>query len=678
MASYPHLLSPITLGGLRLPNRVLMGSMHTGLEETGDWGRVAAFYAARSSAGLIVTGGLAPNAEGGVAPGAAGLASDADVRGHRAVTDAVHAAGGRIVAQVLHAGRYALGPGCVAPSAIKAPISPFVPRALDAEGIERQVVDIARTAERAMEAGYDGVEVMGSEGYLLNQFLSPRTNKRDDEWGGSLEGRMRLPVEVVTRVREAVGRGVLLYRISLIDLVPEGQAWEDIVALARAVAAAGADALDSGIGWHEARVPTIAAPVPRGAWTWLAARLRAEVGVPVIASNRINAPEAAEAVLAAGGADMVSMARPFLADPDFVLKASQGRARAIAPCIACNQACLDHAFKGLVASCLVNPRAGHETEIVVRPAPVARRIAVVGAGPAGLAVALTAAERGHAVTLWERERRIGGQLNLAAAVPGKEEFHGLVAWFEHMAAERGVDVRLGRAATPEDLLGFDEVVLATGVRPRAPGVPGEDGPNVHTYADVLAGRATPGPRVAVVGAGGIGFDVAEFLVAGEQEGPVAAPVGGETPDLAAWLAEWGVGDPGVTPGGLASEGPRPPPPARDVTLVQRRPGTPGRGLGRTTGWIKRASLAGRGVRTVSGAAYARIDADGLWLDGEAGPALVPCDTVVLCAGQDSERALADALAARGRPAHVIGGARDAAGLDAHRAIAEGTRLACLL
>ena len=668
---YPHLLSPVALGGLALPNRVVMGSMHTGLEETGDWGRVAAFYAARATAGLIVTGGMAPNREGGVFAGAAGLFTARDVANHRTVTDAVHAGGGRIAMQILHAGRYAYSPDCVAPSALKSPISPFVPRELDGTGIEAQVAAIATAAARAVEAGYDGVEVMGSEGYLLNQFLSARTNRRTDEWGGSSENRMRLPLEVVARVRAALGRdAALIYRISLIDLVEGGQTWDEVAALARAVEAAGADAFNSGIGWHEARVPTIATSVPRGAFTWLSARLRREVGIPVIASNRINTPEAAEAILAAGDADLVSMARPFLADADFVAKARAGRAREIAPCIACNQACLDHTFEGRVASCLVNPRAGHETELLVRPAAVPKRIAVVGAGPAGLAAALTAAERGHAVTLFERDGRLGGQLNLARVIPGKEEFHGLVEWFETMVALRRIDLRLGREVGAADLAGFDEVILATGVRPRDPGIPGQDGPNVAGYADILTGRATAGPRVAVVGAGGIGFDVCEYLVTGESP----------TLDLPAWLREWGVGDPAATPGGLAPGGPRPPPPLREVTLLQRRPERPGRGLGRTTGWIHRASLAMRGVRMLGGAAYERIDGDGLWVRlGDASEAtLIAADTVVLCAGQESERGLADALAALGRPAHVIGGAEVAAELDAKRAIDRGTRLAASL
>ena len=668
MSPYSRLLDPIRLGAVTLPNRVIMGSMHTGLEELGDWHRVAAFYAARASAGLIVTGGMAPTREGAVFPGAAGPFTDRDIANHRRVTDAVHAAGGRIAMQILHAGRYAYGPECVAPSALKSPISPFAPKALDAAGIEAQAIAIASAARRAVEAGYDGVEIMGSEGYLLNQFLAPRTNRRTDDWGGSAENRMRFPLDVVRRVRAALGPDkALIYRISLIDLVEGGQAWDEVATLARAVQAAGADALNSGIGWHEARVPTIATSVTRGAWTLLTARLRQEVTIPVIASNRINTPETAETILARGDADLVSLARPFLADADFVAKAAQGRAAEIAPCIACNQACLDHTFSAKVATCLVNPRAAHETELVVVPAPRPKRVAVVGSGPAGLAAALTAAERGHAVTLFEREGRIGGQLNLASAVPGKEEFGPLIGWFETMLARRRIDLQLGVAASVSVLIGFDEIIVATGVRPRSPMILGQDLPHVASYADILTGRVVAGPRVAVIGAGGIGFDVSEFLVTGHSP----------TLDLPAWLAEWGVGDPAFTAGGLAQSGPCPDRPLREVTLLQRKAERPGRRLGRTTGWIHRASLQMKGVRMVGGASYERITADGLWtrLGEDAEAILIPADTIVLCAGQESERGLADDLIAQGHAVHVIGGADVAAELDAKRAIDQGTRLA---
>ncbi|TKA94324.1 FAD-dependent oxidoreductase, partial [Cereibacter changlensis] len=543
MTDYPHLLAPLDLGFVTLPNRVLMGSMHTGLEETGDWERVAEFYAARArgGVGLMVTGGMAPNLEGGVFPGAAGLFTPEDIANHRRVTDRVHAAGGRIAMQILHAGRYAYGKDCVSASAVKSPISPFAPKALDEAGIEKQIADIVTAAERAQEAGYDGVEIMGSEGYFLNQFLVTHVNRREDRWGGAYENRMRLPVEVVRRVRAAVGPAfILIYRISLIDLVPEGSSWEEIVLLARAVEAAGATLLNTGIGWHEARVPTIATSVPRAGFAWLTARLWAEVGIPVIVSNRINTPELAEELLAGGVADMVSMARPFLADADFVRKAAEGRAAEIAPCIACNQACLDHTFSGKLTSCLVNPRACHETVLRYDPASVRKRVAVVGAGPAGLMTALVAAGRGHEVVLFEASERLGGQLNLARKVPGKEEFHGLVRWFEAEVARLGIEVRLGQAATAEALGGFDEVVVATGVLPRDPGIPGQEGPQVLSYVEVLQG-APVGPRVAVIGAGGIGFDVAEFLVQ-DGESP--------TLDPALWRREWGVGDPAEVRGGV--------------------------------------------------------------------------------------------------------------------------------
>ncbi|WP_102223825.1 NADPH-dependent 2,4-dienoyl-CoA reductase [Acidimangrovimonas sediminis] len=669
MTHYPHLLAPLDLGFTTLPNRVLMGSMHTGLEERGDWNRVAEFYAtrARGGVGLMVTGGMAPNAEGGVFPGAAGLFTPEDIRNHRVVTDRVHAAGGRIAMQILHAGRYAYGKECVSASAVKSPISPFVPRELDEAGIEKQIADIATAAARAREAGYDGVEVMGSEGYFLNQFLVSHVNRREDRWGGSVENRQRLPVEVVKRVREAAGRDfILIYRISLMDLVPDGQSFDEVVQLAGKIESAGASILNTGIGWHEARIPTIATSVPRAGFAWVTKKLMGHVSIPVITSNRINTPGVAEQVLAEGCADMVSMARPFLADPDFVAKAAAGKAGEIAPCIACNQACLDHTFSGKLTSCLVNPRACNETELTYPPAKVVKSLAVVGAGPAGLSAALVAAGRGHKVTLFDRDERIGGQLNMAREIPGKEEFHGLISWYETMVARGGIDLRLGREATVDMLGGFDEVIVATGVAPRDPGIAGEDAPNVLGYIDVLRGKAAVGKRVAVVGAGGIGFDVAEYLV---HEG--TSP----TEDAALWRREWGVTDPEQARGGLAPEGPRPEAPAREVTLLQRKAEKPGKRLGKTTGWIHRATLQAKGVKMLGGVSYERITPEGLWIARDGVAELVACDTVVLCAGQEPARGLADRLATAGIAAHVIGGADVAAELDAKRAIDQGARLA---
>ena len=674
MTQYPHLMAPLDLGFTTLKNRILMGSMHTGLEERGDWDRVAEFYGtrARGGVGLIVTGGMAPNAEGGVFPGAAGLFTDQDIANHRRVTDRVHAEGGKIAMQILHAGRYAYGPDCVAPSAIKSPISPFPPRELDEDGIEKQIADIVTAATRAQEAGYDGVEIMGSEGYFLNQFLVTHTNHRTDRWGGSYENRMRLPVEVVRRVRAAVGPDfIVIFRLSMIDLVPNGSTHDEVVELARAVEAAGATIINTGIGWHEARVPTIATSVPRRAFAWVTQKLRGKVGIPVITSNRINTPEVGEEVLADGCADMISMARPFLADPDFVAKAAAGRRDEIAPCIACNQACLDHTFSGKISSCLVNPRAGFETEITITPTDAPKSIAIVGAGPAGMATAITAADRGHRVTLFEQSDQIGGQLNLAKQIPGKEEFHGLVAWFDTMLDRSGVDLRLNTRADAAALAGFDTVIVATGVAPRDPGIPGADRDNVVGYADILSGRATAGDRVAIIGAGGIGFDVAEYLA---HEGESTAL------DLPAWMAEWGVTDPEAHRGGLVPTGPAPEPSARDIHLLQRKAEKPGKRLGKTTGWIHRAALKAKGVKMLGGVTYSGIDDDGLHLmtgpDGTT-PKVLPVDTVVLCAGQVSVRDLADELGAD-RDVHVIGGADVAAELDAKRAIDQGVRLAAQL
>ncbi|MEP1536247.1 MAG: NADPH-dependent 2,4-dienoyl-CoA reductase [Paracoccaceae bacterium] len=670
MTAYPNLLQPLDLGFTTLKNRVLMGSMHTGLEETKDWNRIAEFYAerARGEVALIVTGGIGPNLEGSVLPGAAMMTTDEDVANHSIVTQRVHDAGGKIAMQILHAGRYAYGPMCVAPSPVKSPISPFPPAELDEDGIEKQISDIVACAVRAQSAGYDGVEIMGSEGYFLNQFLVTHTNKRDDRWGGTYENRMRLPIEVVRRTREAVGTDfILIYRLSMIDLIPNGSTHEEVVELAQQIEKAGATIINTGIGWHEARIPTIATSVPRAAFSWVTKKLMGKVSIPVITSNRINTPQVAEDVLADGCADMVSMARPMLADAEFVSKAMADKADHIAPCIACNQACLDHTFSGKISSCLVNPRACYETELTIEPTSKTKAIAVIGAGPAGLSAAITAAERGHNVTLFDRASEIGGQLNLAKQVPGKEEFWGLVDWFRTMLETSGVTQKLNTNVTAQDLDGFDDVIVATGVIPRDPNIPGQD--QAHSYIDVLKGVAKPGKRVAVIGAGGIGFDVSEYLV---HEGTST------TESLPDWMREWGVTDPASARGGLAPDGPQPDGAARQVTLIQRKAEKHGKRLGKTTGWIHRAALKMKNVEFVGGVNYEKIDASGLHVSfGEARetPTLIEVDDVVLCAGQVSDRSLADDLAARGITAHVIGGADVAAELDAKRAIDQGTRLA---
>jgi 2,4-dienoyl-CoA reductase (NADPH2) len=669
------MLAPLDLGHTTLKNRVIMGSMHTNLEETKDWNRVAEFYAerARGGAALMVTGGIAPNKEGGVFPGAAGLYTETDIANHKIVTDRVHAAGGKIAMQILHAGRYAYGPDCVSASAVKSPISPFVPKELDEDGIEKQIAAFASAAVNAKAAGYDGVEVMGSEGYFINQFLVTHVNKREDRWGGSYENRMRLAIEIMKRVRAAVGEDfIIIYRLSMIDLIPNGSTHEEVVQLAQEVEKAGATMINTGIGWHEARIPTIATSVPRAGFAWVTKKLMGKVGIPLITSNRINMPDVAESVLADGCADLVSMARPFLADPHFVLKAEQGRADEIAPCIACNQACLDHTFQGKISSCLVNPRACFETELTLERTDAPKTVAVVGAGPAGMSTAIAAAQRGHKVTVFDRADEVGGQLNMAKQIPGKEEFWGFVDWFGTMAAKHGVRLELGREVGADDLNGFDEVIVATGVLPRDPKIEGQDMPHVLSYVDVLRGKAQVGKRVAVIGAGGIGFDVSEFLV---HEGVST------TLDLAEWKEEWGVGDPSETRGGLAPAGPQPDAPAREVILLQRKAERHGKRLGKTTGWIHRAALKMKNVEMIGGVNYERIDADGLHVSfGEAreNPTLVKCDTIVMCAGQVSERSLADALEAKGVSVHVIGGADVAGELDAKRAIDQGTRLAAVL
>jgi len=676
----------LDLGFTTLKNRVLMGSMHTGLEDgRKHFPAMAAYFAerARGGVGLMVTGGFAPNIVGWTKPFAGMLASSGAARRHKQVTDAVHTEGGKIALQILHTGRYGYHPLCVAPSRIQSPISPFTPRELSVGGIERQIRAFIRCAQLARDAGYDGVEIMGSEGYLINQFLVTHTNHRTDDWGGSYANRMRLAVEIVRRTREAVGPDfILIYRLSMIDLIPDGSSWEEVVLLAKAVATAGATLINSGIGWHEARVPTIATSVPRGAFTWVTKKLRIELqaaglNIPLITSNRLNMPEVAEQVLADGSADMVSMARPFLADPEFVNKAAQDRSNEINTCIACNQACLDHAFKGKLASCLVNPRAVHETELVIHIAPAKKRVAVIGAGPAGLAAATTLAERGHDVTLYDAADTIGGQFNLAKRVPGKEEFAETLRYFGQRIARTGIKLHLNSRVEAADLLAqqFDEVILATGVTPRNPRIPGQDHPKVLSYTDVLLGRQPVGQRVALIGAGGIGFDVAEFLV---------TPPGHSTAlDLTAWMAEWGVADPGEVRGGVVQ--PHSTPPARQITLMQRKPGKLGKNLGKTTGWIHRAALKMKNVEMLSGVNYERIDEEGSGLglfitfgEKRSDGTVLTVDNIVLCAGQEPLRELLGPLRAAGIKTHLIGGADEATELDAKRAIDQGTRLAALI
>ncbi|WDD93028.1 NADPH-dependent 2,4-dienoyl-CoA reductase [Burkholderia sp. FERM BP-3421] len=673
---FPHLLAPLDLGFTTLKNRALMGSMHTGLEDSRKTlPRLADYFAerARGGVGLIVTGGFAPNVAGWTKPFGGTLSTHGAARRHRVIPDAVHAEGGKIALQILHTGRYGYHPLAVAPSRIKSPISPFTPRALTAGGVERQIRAFVRCAQLAREAGYDGIEIMGSEGYLINQFISQHTNKRTDAWGGSYANRMRLPVEIVQRTREAVGRDfIIIYRLSMLDLIPDGSNWEEVVQLAKAIERAGATIINTGIGWHEARVPTIATSVPRGAFAWVTQKMKGEVGIPLVTTNRINRPEVAEQILADGCADMVSMARPFLADAEFMNKAAEGRADEINTCIGCNQACLDHVFKNQVASCLLNPRVCHETELSYRPTPRAKRIAVVGAGPAGLACSTLLAQRGHAVDLFDGAGEIGGQFNLAKQIPGKEEFHEALRYFARQIEVTGVRLHLNRRVDAAALIagGYDEVVLATGVTPRDPRIPGQDHPKVLSYVDVLAGKRPVGARVAVVGAGGIGFDVSEFLV---QEGESS------TLDLATWKAEWGVTDPGAVRGGVTR--PVATPPARRVTLLQRKATGVGKGLGKTTGWIHRAALKMKQVEMLAGVNYERIDDQGLHVSfGEqrTKPTVIEVDTIVLCTGQEPQRALYEPLKAAGVAVHLIGGAELAAELDAKRAIDQGARLAARL
>ena len=671
--NYPHLFAPLNLGHVTLPNRILMGSMHTGLEDkASDYDKLATYFAerARGGVGLMVTGGIAPSIRGWLKPFGGRLSMPWHKPRHRKLTNAVHAEGGLICMQILHAGRYGYHPLSVAPSKIKSPITPFTPSALSSRGVEQTIKDFVRCAKLAQEAGYDGIEVMGSEGYLINQFIAARTNQRSDAWGGDTASRMRLPIEIVRRTREAVGKNfIIIYRLSMLDLVEGGQDWDEIVTLAKAIEAAGASIINTGIGWHEARVPTIVTSVPRGGFAWVTKKLKGEVAIPLITTNRINMPDVAEYILADGAADMVSMARPLLADPEWASKAKAGRGDRINTCIACNQACLDHVFQNKHASCLVNPRACHETELVISPTSKRKRIAVVGAGPAGLACASTLGERGHAVTLIDKAQEIGGQFNYAKQIPGKEEFYETLRYFGHQLSDNGVDVQLGQTADAVSLIagGYDEVVIATGITPRTISFPGSDDARVFSYLDVLARHVPVGSKVAIIGAGGIGFDVAEFLV---ENAP------SPTTDVARWTHEWGVDMQLASRGGLQK--PQPESPARQIWLLQRSEGRPGGRLNKTSGWVHRATLKAKRVEMLGSVSYERFDEHGLHITVDGAPQVLPVDNVVICAGQEPNRRLADDLIAAGIKVHVIGGADVAAELDAKRAIAQGTELASRL
>ncbi|MEO7052414.1 MAG: NADPH-dependent 2,4-dienoyl-CoA reductase [Rhodanobacter sp.] len=668
--NYPHLFAPLDLGHVTLPNRILMGSMHTGLEDKArDYDKLAAYFAARArgGVGLMVTGGIAPSIEGWLKPFGGRLSMPWHKPRHRKLTDAVHAEGGRICMQILHAGRYGYHPLSVAPSKLKSPITPFTPRALSSRGVERTIHDFAHCATLAREAGYDGVEIMGSEGYLINEFIAARTNQRRDAWGGDAARRMRFPVEIMRRTRAAVGRDfIIIYRLSMLDLVVGGQDWSEVVTLAKAIEAAGASIINTGIGWHEARIPTIVTSVPRAGFAWVTQKLKVEVTIPLVATNRISMPDVAEQILADGEADMVSMARPLLADPAWANKAKAGRSERINTCIACNQACLDHVFQNKRASCLVNPRACHETELKIEPAPSRKHVAVIGAGPAGMACASALGERGHQVTLIDRATRIGGQFNYAKQIPGKEEFHETLRYFQHQLDDMGVDIQLGQAADATALRagGFDEIVIATGITPRQVNFPGSDDPRVLGYLDILERHHPVGARVAVIGAGGIGFDVAEYLVE-----PAPSP----TTDTARWAREWGVDMKLEQRSGLQPA--QPEAPQRQVWLLQRSEGRLGARLNKTTGWVHRATLKAKRVTMLGNVRYDRFDELGLHVTVDGKAQVLPVDNVVVCAGQEPNRQLADELIAAGLTVHVIGGADVAAELDAKRAIDQGTRLA---
>lgn len=669
---FAHLLAPLDLGFTTLKNRSLMGSMHVGLEEEkGGFDKLAAFYAARAKGGvaLIVTGGIAPNIAGWLAPFAGRMSSSRHAKKHRVVTDAVHQAGGKICMQILHAGRYGYHPLAVSASNVQAPISPFKPKALSSRGVKNTINDYVASANYAKQAGYDGIEIMGSEGYLINQFFCERTNQRDDEWGGSLENRARLAVEVVTQTRQKVGRDfIIIYRLSMLDLVEGGAPWEEVVYLAKEIEKAGATLINTGIGWHEARVPTIATSVPRAAFTWITKRMKQEVQIPLITSNRINTPEVAEQVLKDGHADMVSMARPFLADPDFMAKAMRNESAFINTCIACNQACLDHGFERKRASCLVNPQACYETELIFKTVANVKKLAVIGAGPAGLAFATYAADRGHNVHLYEQGSEIGGQFNYAKQIPGKEEFYETLRYYGKQIERTGVTLHLNTKVDASVIKGqgFDEVIMATGIIPRGLNIEGSDHPMVMSYLDVLKDHKPVGKRVAIIGAGGIGFDVSEYLV--EQESL--------TTHLDKWLAHWGIDKTYQTPGALAPKVPVEH--NREVYLLQRKTSKVGKGLGKTTGWIHRASLVNHNVKMMNGVSYEKIDDEGLHITIGNKPMLLAVDNVIVCAGQEPLRVLEASLLAAGMRVHVIGGADVAAELDAKQAIRQGAELAAAI
>lgn len=668
--SYPSLFAPLDLGFTQLKNRVLMGSMHTGLEEYPDGAeRLAAFYAERARHGvaLIVSGGIAPDPTGVGMAGGAMLNDVSQLPHHRTITDAVHQEGGKIALQILHTGRYSYQPNLVAPSALQAPINRFTPRELTHEGILGLIDDFARCAQLAREAGYDGVEVMGSEGYLINEFLAARTNLRDDQWGGDYDNRMRFAVEVVRAVRQRVGKDfIIIYRLSMLDLVDNGGTFDETVRLAQAIEAAGATIINTGIGWHEARIPTIATPVPRGAFSWVTRKLKGRVTIPLVTTNRINDPQVADDILARGDADMVSMARPFLADAELLSKAQSGRADEINTCIGCNQACLDQIFVGKVTSCLVNPRACHETKMPILPATTRKNLAVVGAGPAGLAFAINAAARGHQVTLFDGSAEIGGQFNVAKQIPGKEEFYETLRYYRRMIDVTGVTLRLNHRVTADDLLNFDETILATGITPRTPPIEGIDHPKVLTYLDVLRDKAPVGQRVAIIGCGGIGFDTAMYL---------SQPGDPTSQNIAEFCVEWGIDTSLQQAGGLRPEGPHLARSPRQIVMLQRKASKPGEGLGKTTGWIHRTTLLSRGVKMIPAVSYQKIDDAGLHVEIGGEPQLLAVDNVIICAGQEPNRTLQEPLLAAGKTVHLIGGSDVAGELDARRAIAQGTKLA---